>query len=178
MYPFRLRRNRAEFPSKAARQMRRSDDGDQENDARQISGRKWSISFRGGVIRKICGFWANKYTRYRRHDSADAAALWHSFSERKNGVLAAPFVVLTSIRRSRPSGSKERISYPAPSPSSADTHFFQKVGPLKFFELLSFHLYNKFFARSTQRTVAQIAFHGIEFSNQTFKLPRPLGSKL
>ena len=28
---------------------------DQENDARQVSGRKLSISFRGGVIRKMRG---------------------------------------------------------------------------------------------------------------------------
>ena len=83
------------------------------------------------------GVWANKCTRYKRHDSADAAALWHSFSERKNGVRAAPFVVLTSIRRSLPSGSKERISYPAPSPSSSDTHltFFIRSGRLNFSNL-------------------------------------------
>jgi len=114
--------------------MRWSGDGDQENDARQVSGRKWSISFRGGAIRKMRGFLANECTRYKRQDSADAAALWHSFSERKNGVLAAPLVVLTSIKRSRPSGSKERISYPAPSPSSADIHliFFERSGRWNF----------------------------------------------
>src|ERR1700686_1705947 len=114
--------------------MRWSGDGDQENDARQVSGRKWSISFRGGAIRKMRGFLANECTRYKRQDSADAAALWHSFSERKNGVLAAPFVVFTSIRRSRPSGSNERISYPAPSPSSDEIHliFFDRSGRRNF----------------------------------------------
>src|ERR1700741_2252740 len=121
------------------------------------------------------GVWANKCTRYKRHDSADAAALWHSFAERKNGVLAAPFVVLTSIRRSRPSGSKERISYPAPSPSSADTHrIFSKGQDVVSFQVFFFYLQNKFFARSSQRSVAEIAFHRIEFSNQPFKLPGPI----
>ena len=39
-----------------------------------------------------------------------------------NGVRSQPFVVFTSIRRVRPSGEKLAMSYPAPSPSSSDTH--------------------------------------------------------
>src|SRR6202158_1190613 len=94
----------------------------------------------------------------------------------KNGVLAAPIVVLTSIRSSRPSGSEERIADPAPSLfRGCPSYFFQKVRPLKFFEFLFFYLQNKFFACSSQRSVAEVTFHGIERLNHTLKLPRPIG---
>ena len=41
---------------------------------------------------------------------------------RKKSVAGPPRVTLTSIKRSLPAGSKLRMSYPAPSPSSWDVH--------------------------------------------------------
>ena len=46
---------------------------------------------------------------FRTHCETGKTAWW----------ATAPLVVLTSIRRSRPDGSKDKMSYPAPSPSSA-----------------------------------------------------------
>ena len=102
-----------------------------------------------------------------------AAAVSYSLRDKKKGVFALPFVVLTSIKRSRPAGSNERMSYPAPSPSLASDppNPMGEIGPLHFRELAPFQFQNEELAGEPERPVAAVPLHRVKFANKPLKLP-------